>query len=128
MISYKGEKYYACLFSNRYYYRGFGTLGSKLLHRVIWEEANGPIPEGHHVHHINNDSTDNRIENLELHSKADHFLKHHTPAVSGSLGGKSGKGKAKARPTEIARQNALKGWTPEARASRLNGTRPKKRK
>jgi len=33
-----------------------------------------------------------------------------------------------ARPTETARQNAFKGWTPEARASRLNGLKPKKRK
>ena len=57
-------------------------------------------------------------------------MSHKNPAavLLGSLGGKAGTGKAKARPTETARQNALKGWTPEARASRLNGRQPKKKK
>lgn len=32
--------------------QGYGAIGSrKLAHRVAWEEANGPIPEGHQIHH-----------------------------------------------------------------------------
>ena len=35
-------------------------------HRVVWEEHNGPIPEGMQIDHINGDKQDNRIENLRL--------------------------------------------------------------
>lgn len=36
------------------------------VHRVVWEEANGPIPDGYYVDHINHIRTDNRVENLRL--------------------------------------------------------------
>jgi hypothetical protein len=37
-----------------------------LLHRHLWEQAHGPIPEGYRVAFINQDQTDVRLENLEL--------------------------------------------------------------
>lgn len=37
-----------------------------LVHRVIWELFNGPIPSGRKIDHINRIRTDNRIENLRL--------------------------------------------------------------
>lgn len=37
-----------------------------LMHNVIWERANGKIPEGYEVYHINGDFFDNRRENLAL--------------------------------------------------------------
>jgi len=37
-----------------------------LIHRLIWEAFIGPIPEGMQINHINEDKTDNRLENLEL--------------------------------------------------------------
>lgn len=46
------------------------------VHRLIWEAAYGPIPDGHHVHHVNHDPQDNRLENLELLSKPDHARRH----------------------------------------------------
>lgn len=44
--------------------------------RVVWTEAHGLIPEGAHVHHINRDKTDDRIENLELLTPHEHSTEH----------------------------------------------------
>ena len=32
--------------------------------REKWQEAHGPIPKGHLIHHLNGDTRDNRLENL----------------------------------------------------------------
>ena len=36
------------------------------VHRLVWEAFNGPIPEGMQINHLNEDITDNRLENLSL--------------------------------------------------------------
>lgn len=36
------------------------------VHRLVWEVFNGPIPKGMEVNHINEDTTDNRLANLNL--------------------------------------------------------------
>lgn len=36
------------------------------VYRLVWEAFNGPIPEGMQVNHINEEKTDNRLENLNL--------------------------------------------------------------
>lgn len=36
------------------------------VQRIVWIAFNGPIPEGMQVNHINEDKTDNRLENLNL--------------------------------------------------------------
>ena len=43
-----------------------------LMHRFVWESVNGSIPKGYDIHHINEDKTDNRIENLECLPKGIH--------------------------------------------------------
>lgn len=50
--------------------------GSALIHRMVWYDVNGPIPEGYDVHHRNENKQDNRIENLQLHSNVDHQGEH----------------------------------------------------
>ena len=35
-------------------------------HRLVWIEANGPIPDGYVIHHINGKKKDNRLENLAM--------------------------------------------------------------
>ena len=45
-------------------------------HRLVWENARGPIPPLHDVHHWNRIKDDNRIENLELLSKSAHHRLH----------------------------------------------------
>ena len=37
-----------------------------LVHRLVWEAFNGPVPDGLEINHINEDKTDNRLENLNL--------------------------------------------------------------
>lgn len=46
------------------------------LHKYIWEQAHGPVPDGHIVHHINHDKLDNRLENLTLMTHAEHSAHH----------------------------------------------------
>ena len=39
---------------------------SLYVHRLVWEAFNGLIPEGMQVNHINENKSDNRLENLNL--------------------------------------------------------------
>jgi len=41
-------------------------------HRWVWMNIHGNIPKGYHIHHRNEDKSDNRIENLELIEKSRH--------------------------------------------------------
>ena len=41
-----------------------------------WQQANGPIPPGHAIHHINEDCSDDRLENLMCLSLSDHTTLH----------------------------------------------------
>ena len=60
------------------YFRSTKTFDGqrKYLHREVWIKFNGPIPEGHEVHHRNEDRTDNLPTNLELKSKSWHASEH----------------------------------------------------
>lgn len=44
--------------------------------RVVWAEANGPIPRGRLIHHINEDPHDDRLENLQMVTVAEHMRIH----------------------------------------------------
>lgn len=46
------------------------------LHRFVWEQYNGKIPNGYDIHHVNGVKTDNRIENLQLISHVEHQRLH----------------------------------------------------
>ncbi|MEI3180990.1 MAG: HNH endonuclease signature motif containing protein [Lachnospiraceae bacterium] len=53
------------------------TDGSrKRLHVYVWEFYNGPVPRGYHVHHRDEDKSNNDISNLELLSESDHLSLH----------------------------------------------------
>ena len=50
--------------------------GYVLEHRKVVSDAGIEIPHGHHVHHINGDKQDNRLENLEVLSARAHLRLH----------------------------------------------------
>ena len=47
-----------------------------LLHRKIYETHVGPIPEGFDVHHVDEDTFNNRTSNFELLTRSDHNSRH----------------------------------------------------
>ena len=53
-----------------------GTLHREYIHRLVWIDAHGPIPLGHHIHHVDGDKTNNAIDNLELKSENQHAKDH----------------------------------------------------
>lgn len=63
-----GERFYLC----GYYFQHKG----RRLHRAVWEHYNGPIPEGYHIHHIDEDRSNNEIENLALMPGIEHMTSH----------------------------------------------------
>lgn len=46
------------------------------VHRIVWQEANGPIPDGHAVVFRSDDKLDHRLENLELISREELMLRN----------------------------------------------------
>jgi hypothetical protein len=49
------------------YYRGNNkNYPEAIRSRLIWLAVNGPIPEGMQINHKNHDTSDDRIDNLEL--------------------------------------------------------------
>lgn len=59
--------------------------GVQALHREIYADHFGPIPEGWHVHHRDGDPGNNAPENLECLPAADH-LEHHAAPRRGQPG------------------------------------------
>lgn len=55
-----------------------GRKRLRMEHHVVWEAANGPIPEGCQIHHKDHDRLNNHLDNLVLtHSKM-HHIEHHS--------------------------------------------------
>lgn len=46
------------------------------LHRYVWRFYNGDIPNGYHVHHVDENKAHNDIDNLSLIPKREHLALH----------------------------------------------------
>lgn len=54
----------------------YGNKYRSLLHRYVWEQHHGPIPDGMHIHHKDHDKGNNDISNLALVTPAEHHTHH----------------------------------------------------
>ena len=63
----------------REYFRATPYTGASCmyLHREIWKHHHGSIPNGHVIHHVDGDKTNNDIENLVCIERPIHIA-HHT--------------------------------------------------
>lgn len=60
--------------SGRKYF--YNQSNGRALHQAVWESVHGPIPEGHHIHHRDEDTSNNALDNLELLTPAEHSRRH----------------------------------------------------
>src|SRR3990167_1741572 len=65
---FSGLRFYLC---GKYFQRD-----GLRMHVFIWESKNGKVPKGFHVHHKDNNRSNNTLENLEMLSAHEH-LSHH---------------------------------------------------
>lgn len=73
-----GSAYFSRNHGKGYYVISSSKEGNrgKQLHRLIYEDQYGPIPKGMQIHHIDGDTTNNDISNLEMVSISEHNRIH----------------------------------------------------
>lgn len=71
---FNGKPYYLC---GKY----FQNDGER-LHRAVYAYHNGQVPQGMAVHHIDEDRSNNTIENLAIMPMGEHTTHHHTGLTS----------------------------------------------
>lgn len=64
-----------------YWYRYKGGV-KQYLHRYVWEQENGPIPRGWHVHHKDHDRSNNDPDNLVAMPAGKHMEYHYEEYTS----------------------------------------------
>lgn len=123
---FNGVKYYE--HKTGYYFRAAlreGRVGSRSMHRTVWEHHNGPIPDGFNIHHINHERGDNRIENLELVDAREHARRHLLERVaSGDLDVEGSLAKAQEAAKAWHRSEEGRAWHRE-HASRIFADQPR---
>ena len=77
LIEYDGRNY---TMGDVGYYRHTGS-DRHYLHRRVYSDINGAIPDNHDVHHVDHDKANNSPNNLILLTKADHTRLHAAEVV-----------------------------------------------
>lgn len=75
IVKFDGKTYYRPR-GKKYFKTYDDSPGGEYLHRDVWRFHYGAIPEGHAIHHKDNNSTNNRIDNLEALTIREHGKRH----------------------------------------------------
>ncbi|PWU07229.1 MAG: hypothetical protein C5B43_00615 [Verrucomicrobia bacterium] len=80
-VFYKGLKYriQSC---GKYYYR---NQPEHLLHRTVWIDHYGLIPEGYVIHHKDHNWRNNDISNLEMVNRKEHGKIHNKDSIASRI-------------------------------------------
>lgn len=99
------------------------------IHRAVWEYYNGPIPDGYAIHHIDEDKSNNSIENLQLISKSAHATLHgkERAAVSYEWMCQNIREKAAPKAAEWHKSDAGRAWHSEHGKTVFRNLEPQKR-
>jgi hypothetical protein len=73
---FNGERYWLC---GHYFSRNMKKVKPRRLHREVWIYHFKNIPKGYHVHHRDENRSNNQIENLTLLKAGAHLKLHQTP-------------------------------------------------
>tara|TARA_R110000822_G_scaffold150925_1_gene290050 strand:- start:215 stop:898 length:684 start_codon:yes stop_codon:yes gene_type:complete len=94
-------------YSDRPYYERVG--GRYFLHRDVWAFYNGEIPIDHHIHHIDGDTSNNTIANLQCLPAKEHRLEHREDKSVRGKSKESLEHLAKIRPLTVAWHQSKEG-------------------
>ena len=61
---------------NQNYYYNTNSKPYRCLHRQKWYDKYGIIPENHHIHHVDGNSLNNELDNLQCIHKTEHLREH----------------------------------------------------
>lgn len=75
-IVFNGCRYNRYPESNNPAHRRYFARAGHRLHRDVWEWHNGPIPDGMHIHHVDGNTANNDIGNLECVPDREHRKYH----------------------------------------------------
>jgi endogenous inhibitor of DNA gyrase (YacG/DUF329 family) len=69
---FNGKLYHRYPDSPQRAHRVYFTAHRGSLHRAIWEDAHGPVPEGYEVHHVDHNPLNNDLSNLAAIPQPEH--------------------------------------------------------
>jgi len=63
------------------------------VHRLVWEVANGPVPDGKEINHIDGNKANNCLSNLEAITRRENIRHAYSIGLNQSIGGGNGRAK-----------------------------------
>jgi len=72
-VDFNGERFYKDIDG---YFKTSRSRGNRLLHREVYKTFNGELVPGWHIHHIDENRSNNQPENLEQLDPGSHKIEH----------------------------------------------------